>query len=205
MKKSLTLALALVVLAAFTGLGAAQEGKAQQKSQPATGEKKINENANQYIQQPCKGYPQDKRCCDKNGGNWVEGGGGGFCYMNLRSATGVSQEACRRIGGVVWHLSDGTLMCVPKGTKPMTGKVTQVNEKAKTFTVTVMAKGEELTVMAKGKELIFNAANLKLLPKVGEIIDVSTGPAQVMVCGRNGAGDMACCATGDGCFVYKNL
>lgn len=44
----------------------------------------------------------------------------------------------------------------------MTGKVTQVNEKAKTF-----------TVMAKGKEVPVNAAKLKSLPKVGEIIDIT--------------------------------
>jgi hypothetical protein len=42
------------------------------------------------------------------------------------------------------------------------GKVTQVNEKAKTF-----------TVMAKGKAVTFNAAKLKVLPKVGEIIDIT--------------------------------
>ena len=46
--------------------------------------------------------------------------------------------------------------------KLMTGKVTQVNEKAKTF-----------TVMAKGKEVVFNAARVKSLPKVGEVIDVT--------------------------------
>lgn len=44
----------------------------------------------------------------------------------------------------------------------ITGKVTQVNEKAKTF-----------TVMAKGKAVTFNAAKLKSLPKVGEIIDIT--------------------------------
>jgi|GEM_PF-6827438 len=44
----------------------------------------------------------------------------------------------------------------------ITGKVTQVNEKAKTF-----------TVMAKGKAVTFNASKLKSLPKVGEIIDIT--------------------------------
>lgn len=44
----------------------------------------------------------------------------------------------------------------------MTGKVTQVDEKANTF-----------TVMAKGKEVIFSAGKLKALPKVGAIVDIT--------------------------------
>lgn len=43
-----------------------------------------------------------------------------------------------------------------------TGKVTQVNDKAKTF-----------TVMAKGKAVTFSAAKLKALPTVGAIIDIT--------------------------------
>ena len=43
----------------------------------------------------------------------------------------------------------------------MTGKVTQVNPTAKTF-----------TVMAKGQAVTFTAANLTL-PKVGEILDIT--------------------------------
>ena len=46
--------------------------------------------------------------------------------------------------------------------KLMTGKVAQVNGDTKTFTVT-----------AKGKQVTFNAAKLKSLPKVGEIIDIT--------------------------------
>jgi hypothetical protein len=49
----------------------------------------------------------------------------------------------------------------PKGHKLMTGKVTQVNPTAKTF-----------TVMAKGQAVTFTAANLTL-PKVGEILDIT--------------------------------
>jgi hypothetical protein len=44
----------------------------------------------------------------------------------------------------------------------ITGKVTQVNEKANTF-----------TVMAKGKPFTFGSKSLKVLPKVGEIIDIT--------------------------------
>lgn len=41
-------------------------------------------------------------------------------------------------------------------------KVTQANDKDKTF-----------TVMSKGKSVKFSAAKLKALPKVGEIIDIT--------------------------------
>jgi hypothetical protein len=108
MKKLLTLVLGVVMLVAFAGLSVAQQ-KGVEKSQatgvkpPASGEK----------QKACEGYPQTKRCCKKAGGTWVEGGGGGFCYMHLRSATGVTQDDCRRVGGVVEQQRDGTLMCVP--------------------------------------------------------------------------------------------
>ena len=44
----------------------------------------------------------------------------------------------------------------------MAGKVMQVNEKAKTF-----------TVMSKGKEVTFNASKLTSLPKVGQIVDIT--------------------------------
>ena len=43
----------------------------------------------------------------------------------------------------------------------MTGQLTQVSEKAKTF-----------TVMAKGQAVTFTVANLTL-PKVGEIIEIA--------------------------------
>jgi hypothetical protein len=43
----------------------------------------------------------------------------------------------------------------------MTGKVTQVDEKAKTF-----------TVMSKGKAVTFSAAKPTSLPKIGETVDV---------------------------------
>jgi hypothetical protein len=54
----------------------------------------------------------------------------------------------------------------------MTGKVTEVNMTAKTF-----------TVISKGKSVTFAAAKLKALPKVGEIIDITYtqtpgGPAE---------------------------
>ena len=88
MKKLLTVALALIVLAAFTGLSVAQ--KAEEKKPPA-GEKRID-----------KASP-----------------------------------------------------------KLMTGKVVQVNEKEKTF-----------TVVAKGKEYKFSASKLKALPNVGVVVDV---------------------------------
>lgn len=44
----------------------------------------------------------------------------------------------------------------------MTGKVIRDNQSGKTF-----------TVMAKGKEVTFNAAKLKVHPKVGEIIVIT--------------------------------
>jgi hypothetical protein len=44
----------------------------------------------------------------------------------------------------------------------MTGKVTQVDDKAKTF-----------TVMSKGKAVTFGAAKLKSLPNVGETVDIT--------------------------------
>ncbi|WP_337286322.1 hypothetical protein [Candidatus Methylomirabilis sp.] len=44
----------------------------------------------------------------------------------------------------------------------MTGKVTQVNPTANTF-----------TVMANGQMVTFNGTNLNALPKVGEIIDIT--------------------------------
>ena len=46
--------------------------------------------------------------------------------------------------------------------KQMTGKVTAVNNQAKTF-----------TVMAKGKAVVFSAAKLSKLPTVGEIVDIN--------------------------------
>lgn len=46
--------------------------------------------------------------------------------------------------------------------KLLTGKVTEVNNQAKTF-----------TVMAKGKTVVFSAAKLGKLPTVGEIVDIT--------------------------------
>jgi hypothetical protein len=46
--------------------------------------------------------------------------------------------------------------------KQMTGKVTEVNSQAKTF-----------TVMAKGKAVVFSAAKLGKLPRLGEIVDIT--------------------------------
>ena len=44
----------------------------------------------------------------------------------------------------------------------MTGKVMEVNDWARTFTVT-----------AKGKTVVFSGANLAKLPKVGEVVDIT--------------------------------
>jgi hypothetical protein len=44
----------------------------------------------------------------------------------------------------------------------MTGKVMEVNNQAKTF-----------TVAAKGKTVVFSGANLSKLPKVGEVVDIT--------------------------------
>ena len=55
----------------------------------------------------------------------------------------------------------------------MTGKVTRVDDAAKTFTVT-----------AKGKSVTFGAAKVRSLPKIGEIVDITytdtggTGPLE---------------------------
>lgn len=46
--------------------------------------------------------------------------------------------------------------------KLITGKVTEVNNQAKTF-----------TVMAKGKAVVFSAANMSKLPTVGQIVDIT--------------------------------
>lgn len=46
--------------------------------------------------------------------------------------------------------------------KLMTGKVTQVDDKAKTF-----------TLMSKGKVVTFGAAKLTSLPKVGQVVDIT--------------------------------
>ena len=59
--------------------------------------------------------------------------------------------------------------------KLMTGKVTQVDPAARTFTVT-----------AKGKPVTFSAAKVKSLPKVDEIVDITytdtggTGPLEAV-------------------------
>lgn len=58
----------------------------------------------------------------------------------------------------------------------ITGKVTQVDEGAKTF-----------TVMAKGKPFTFDASEMKALPKVGEIIDITYTKTKN---GTNGEGPM---------------
>ena len=44
----------------------------------------------------------------------------------------------------------------------MTGKVMEVNNQTKTF-----------TIAAKGKMVIFSGANLPQLPKVGEVVDIA--------------------------------
>jgi hypothetical protein len=44
----------------------------------------------------------------------------------------------------------------------MTAKVMEVNNQAKTFTVT-----------AKGKTIVFSGANLPKLPKVGEVVEIT--------------------------------
>lgn len=46
--------------------------------------------------------------------------------------------------------------------KLMTGKVTEVDNQAKTF-----------TVMTKGKAVVVSGAKLKALPKVGEAVDIT--------------------------------
>ncbi|HMH52950.1 MAG TPA: hypothetical protein VK548_22120 [Candidatus Acidoferrum sp.] len=52
-------------------------------------------------------------------------------------------------------------------TPVVTGKVTEVSAAAKTFTVTT-----------KGKATTFSAADLKVLPKIGDVVDVTytSGP-----------------------------
>lgn len=104
MKKPLTFALALMVLAAFTGLGVAQQKGEEQKAK-------------------------------------------------VRGAFEETKTARPRGEGV--KLDEPVL-------QRMTGKVIRDNQSGKTF-----------TVMANGKEVTFNAAKLKVLPKVGEIIDIT--------------------------------
>ena len=104
MKRLPTLTLALVALAAFDGLAAAQP-KTEEKRQPAGVEMK----------QPAR---EEKKLLDK---------------------------------------ASPQLMKV---------KVVKVNERAKTFTVTVA-----------GKEMTLNNPDLKSLPKVGDVVDITvSGP-----------------------------
>lgn len=128
MKKLLTVALGVVVLAAFADLGAAQQ-KGEERKAKVRG-------AFEETRQPAPGE------------------------------RGVKLD---------------------KPVLQMTGKVTQVNPTANTFTV--MAKGEEVTfsakqklnaltqgnvpLTAKGKEVTVSAAKLPALPKVGEIVDIT--------------------------------
>jgi len=72
-----------------------------------------------------------------------------FVVLGVFASLGVAQQ--KAFGAETQHLY-----------LKMTGKVTQVNEKANTF-----------TVMAKGKPFTFGSKSLKVLPKVGEVIDVT--------------------------------
>ena len=58
--------------------------------------------------------------------------------------------------------SDGTSSRGKPTKEQMTGKVTEVNARAKTFTIT-----------SKGKTVVFSGASLSALPKVGQVVDIT--------------------------------
>lgn len=74
-----------------------------------------------------------------------------MALMVLAASSGLGVAQQKAFGAETQHLY-----------LKITGKVTQVNEMAKTFTV--MSKGQAVTV---------SAAKLPVLPKVGEIIDIT--------------------------------
>jgi hypothetical protein len=59
-------------------------------------------------------------------------------------------------------VSNAAVAAGPNALALQGAKVTQANDKDKTF-----------TVMSKGKSVTFSAAKLRALPKVGEIIDIT--------------------------------
>jgi hypothetical protein len=75
---------------------------------------------------------------------------------------GAAQEERRKPGGGKPPPPDVRMKQPVPSSKQLTGKVTQVDAKAKTF-----------TVMSKGQAVTFSAATLPALPKAGEIIDIT--------------------------------
>ena len=57
--------------------------------------------------------------------------------------------------------------------EPMTGKITAVDPRAKTFTVTIQSK---IQIKSQPKDLTFSAVKLKTLPTVGTIVDLAQDP-----------------------------
>ena len=56
----------------------------------------------------------------------------------------------------------GTASRGKPATEQLTGKVTEVNSRARTF-----------TVMSKGKAVVFSGAEMSALPKVGQVVDIT--------------------------------
>jgi hypothetical protein len=186
MKKLLTLALALVALAVFTDPAGAQQ-KGTQKSPAAAVETK-------QPAAPAKNSAHAMETMMTGTVTQVNEKAKTFTVMaNGKEVTFSAKEmrALPAVGDVIdityTQTPGGPLVATPnccvrgsksnsservlsqqgrvddKGsTKVMTGKVMRVNEKAKTF-----------TVMANGKEVTFSAREMKALPEVGRIIDIT--------------------------------
>jgi len=199
MKKSLTLALAFVALAVFTGLGVAQR-----KTEEKTGERygkidwdyqlmkvkvlEVNESAKTFTVhvaaelQPEKSkqktwLPNNFKSLPKGGDiidMWGDPSnlGTGYIYVGNNPIKHSDPSGARWVCFSHPPLLD--FRCFDYQPLRTSGKVTQVNEGAKSFTVT-----------ANGKQFTFSAKRLKDLPKVEEKIDITyiqltpAGPMEV--------------------------
>jgi hypothetical protein len=189
MKKLLTLALALVALTVFTGLSVGQgaQQKDKQKSPPTSGETKqpaaeaknsahametmmtgtvtqVNEKAKTFTVmangKEVTFSAKEMRALPAVGDvidiTYTQTPGGPLVATSNCCVRGSKSNSSDRVLSQQGRVDD-------KGsTKVMTGKVLRVNEKAKTF-----------TVMANGKEVTFSAREMKALPEVGRIIDIT--------------------------------
>ena len=151
MKKLLTLALGVVMLAALTGLSAAEErGKGVLAPTP---------------------LPTPERKAEEKGKDTSERAGGCCCTMwDSKDPEHCIQTTCPcPPGGGAARMSQpatGEKKMDKASPQLMKVKVLKVNESAKTF-----------TVMVKGKEKTLNAPDLKSLPKAGDIIEIAVSDA----------------------------
>lgn len=188
MKKLLTLALVLVALASFTGLGVAQ--KPEEKTTTVKGSKsnsdnrlsllkikilEVNDSAKSFtamvnakavtflgantMSLPKAGEIFDLWGDPSNVGNEYIYIGHSMLGAN-RSTTPSNPSTVRWV--CFSHPPFADFRCFDYQPLRLTGKVTQSNEQTKTF-----------AVMAKGNVVTFSGAKLKGVPKVGLIIDIT--------------------------------